>query len=163
MIKFSSEITTGKNFFGWPLVGRLVLQPDALLDKVRSVGVWFTNYNNMTGVGLTTTPRVYLFPAGQDEMRSPNGGNLVRSWQVLDQILPVPFPVGSSNLSDPTYIPEVDSLAVKYCKPFASMRISARMTTATPIPANCLRQPPGGPFGVEYGMGADHPGGLPAQ
>ena len=68
VIKFSTEIAFAKNFFGWPLSGgdssRTV--PVTLLPRSVSVGVWFSNYNSVTGTnGLTLTPRVYLFRAGR--------------------------------------------------------------------------------------------------
>lgn len=111
VIKFPTEVTFGKNLFGWPAVGGdSAYSSSHFSTKIRSVGVWFSNYNSMVGTGgLMETPRVYLFPAGEDRMRSPNAGNLVRSWRVLDQKMPVPFAIGSSDLNNPNWIPRVDS------------------------------------------------------
>jgi hypothetical protein len=45
-------------------------------------------------------------------MRSPSGNTLAaREWQVVDQQLPVPFPLGASTLANPAYIPVNDSLS----------------------------------------------------
>ncbi len=120
VIKFPSEVTFGKNFFGWPAVGGdSAYSSTHFATKIRSTGVWFGNYDSLAGSGgLTETPRVYLFPAGEDRMRSPNDGSLVRGWHVLDQKLPVPFPVSSGNLSNPDYIPQNDSFG----ETFAALR-----------------------------------------
>jgi hypothetical protein len=70
--------------------------------------VWFANYNNLS---LANTPRVYLIPVGEDVMRSPsiNVGD-IRQWKILDQILPVPFPLSPNSVSAPGWMP-TDSLA----------------------------------------------------
>ena len=52
-----------------------------------------------------------MLPAGSDVLRSPNATDFeTREWRVVDQKLPVPFPVGSTDLSDPDWIPLHDSL-----------------------------------------------------
>ena len=100
----------GQNFFQWPLSGGdSSYDPSRFATKVRSAGVWFSGYD---GNGLSFTPRVYLFPAGQDMMRSPSANNLeTREFTVIDQKLPVPFPIGTRELGDPTWIPQQDSLS----------------------------------------------------
>jgi len=73
------------------------------------VGLWFQNYN---GAGLSSTPRVYLVPTGADVLRSPTGdGFATREWQVRDQKLPVPFPIGDSDMKNPSFIAVNDSLS----------------------------------------------------
>jgi hypothetical protein len=73
------------------------------------VGVWFGNYQ---GTGLSVTPRVYLVPVGADVLRSPSGSNLeTREWRVVDQKIPVPFPIGYSSMQDPGWIPANNSLS----------------------------------------------------
>ena len=67
--------------------------------------------HDYNGNGLSFTPRVYLVPAGADIMRSPSGNNLeIREWRVVDQKIPVPFPIGFSSLNNPSWIPINDSL-----------------------------------------------------
>ena len=109
VITFGSQIVFGKNFFGWPLSGGdSAYDPSHFATKVRSVGLWFENYN---GEGLSVTPRAYLVPAGLDIMMVPSSADLAtREWNVVDQKIPVPLPVSQSALRDPSWIPLKDSL-----------------------------------------------------
>jgi len=71
--------------------------------------VWFANYN---ALGMINTPRVYLIPVGEDVMRSPSTSvGDIRSWRILDQKLPVPFPLNDSSVSQTGWTPVNDSLA----------------------------------------------------
>jgi hypothetical protein len=118
VIPFSTSINFGQNFFGWPLGGGdNNYDSTHFATKVRSVGVWFANYNN---VSLASTPHVYLIPVGEDVMRSPsaNVGD-VRQWRILDQALPVPFPLSGTSLSDPAWIPSNDS----FLEPIGNIRL----------------------------------------
>ena len=110
VIPFLTNVTFGLNYFGWPLGGRdSAYDSSRFATKVRSAGVWFVNYNV---AGLSNTPRVYLVPAGDDIMRSPSGdGQSIRSFTVVDQKLPVPFPIGSTDLSNAGWIPGNDTLS----------------------------------------------------
>ncbi|MBI1839469.1 MAG: LamG domain-containing protein, partial [Verrucomicrobia bacterium] len=110
VIRFPTSIMFGQNFFLWPLSGGdSAYDPSRFATKVRSAGVWFTGYD---GNGLSITPRVYLFPAGQDMMRSPSANNLeTREFTIVDQKLPVPFPIGTREMGDPSWIPLQDSLS----------------------------------------------------
>jgi hypothetical protein len=123
VIRFPTTITFGLNYFGWPLGGGdNAYDPTLFATKVRSAGVWFTDYN---GSGLALTPRVYLIPVGADIMRSPSGSNLeIREWRVVDQKLPMPFPIGFSTLNDPTFIPIHDTLSDTFAdiRRFSSFR-----------------------------------------
>jgi len=107
------------NFFGWPAGGGdNDYDSTKFATKIRSVGVWFANYNNLGG-GMINTPRVYLIPVGLDVMRAPTqSGIYMREWRVLDQALPVPFPLTPGQINNPSYIPLVDSLI----EDFASIR-----------------------------------------
>jgi hypothetical protein len=118
-IPFSTTINFGLNFFGWPAGGGdNDYDSTKFATKVRSVGVWFANYNNLGG-GMINTPRVYLVPVGLDVMRAPTQGEpYVREWRILDQALPVPFPLSPSDLNNPSWIPMNDSLS----EDFASIR-----------------------------------------
>jgi hypothetical protein len=117
VIRFQSTITFGLNFFGFPLGGGdSAYDPSLFTTKINSAGLWFEDYNS---AGLATAPRVYLVPAGMDVQRSPTGNTLAtREWRVMDQVIPVPFPIGASSLTDPTWIPMNDSLA----EPFGANR-----------------------------------------
>ena len=84
--------------------------------------MWFENYD---GAGLATAPRIYLVPAGMDVLRSPTGDSFAtREWRVVDQAIPVPFPIGASSLTDPAWIPLNDSLSesMAQIRHFASFR-----------------------------------------
>ncbi|MCC7374258.1 MAG: hypothetical protein IT581_06365 [Verrucomicrobiales bacterium] len=114
VIPFSTSVNFGENFFGKPLAaGQNSYDSSHFATKIRGVGVWFTGYdggtNDTEGV-LANQPRVYLIPTGLDYMRSPSGdGTALRSWQVVDQAIPMPFPVGDE-LNNRDWIPIHDSL-----------------------------------------------------
>ncbi|MHC1765847.1 MAG: hypothetical protein AB9869_16375 [Verrucomicrobiia bacterium] len=119
VIPFGTTINFGMNFFGWPAGGGdNDYDSTKFATKVRSVGVWFANYNNLGG-GMINTPRVYLVPVGLDVMRAPSqGAPYVREWRILDQALPVPFPLGATDLNKPSWIPMNDTLS----EDFAAIR-----------------------------------------
>ncbi|MCB1128286.1 MAG: hypothetical protein KDM81_17465, partial [Verrucomicrobiae bacterium] len=104
VIPFSTRIVFGENFFGWPLgPGDSAYDPTLFATKIARVGVWFDDY---AGEGLGTTPRVYLVPAGLDIMYVPGSADLAtREWNVVDQRIPTPLPVGQTALNDPDWIP----------------------------------------------------------
>jgi hypothetical protein len=109
VISFGTSIRANQNFFGWPLAGGdNTYDPTVYATKIDTAGIWYANYDV---VNLSATPRVYLVPAGQDIMIVPNDPDLaVRVWNVLDQVIPVPYPSISSYLSDPTWRPLTDSV-----------------------------------------------------
>ncbi|HKX62636.1 MAG TPA: hypothetical protein VJS65_12340, partial [Verrucomicrobiae bacterium] len=119
VIPFGTTINFGLNFFGWPAGGGdNDYDSTKFATKIRSVGVWFANYNNLGG-GMINTPRVYLIPVGLDVMRSPSQGDAhIRTWRILDQALPVPFPLNGFVPLDPGWIPINDTLL----EDFASIR-----------------------------------------
>ena len=109
VIPFNTTVTFGLNFFGWPLAaGDSAYDPSQFSTRVRSVGVWFEGYGTLP---LSQTPRVYLIPVGADVLRPPTPGDFTtREWSVVDQLIPVPFDIGGSELEDPDWIP-VDNLS----------------------------------------------------
>jgi len=113
VIPMETNINFGINFFGWPLGGGdNAYDSTNFTTKVRSVGVWFSNYNNLAAGGMSNTPRVYLIPVGTDRQRSPTGYiGEPRDFKVLDQLLPPPFSIGGGDLDNPDWIPMVDTLA----------------------------------------------------
>ena len=50
---------------------------------------------------------VYLIPAGADRMRIPGGGEngTVLDWNVADQVIPVPYSIGSTELDNADWLP----------------------------------------------------------
>jgi len=116
VIPIPTTINFGFNFFGRELAGGdNAYDSTNFATKIRSVGVWFSNYDAVTSAGLSNTPRVYLIPVGHDIMRSPTDRTgEIRVWRILDQRLPVPFPVGPLELANPQWIPIVDTLSEEY-------------------------------------------------
>lgn len=109
VIPFSTETVFGRNFFGKALAaGDTAFNPTNFANKIASAGVSFEGY---PVAALAATPQVYLVPAGLDVMTIPNSLNLeTRQWNVVDQALPVPFPVSSSNLANTDWVPVTDGL-----------------------------------------------------
>ena len=95
VIEFSSTIDFAKNFFGHELAAC-----DSFFDttyfctKIANAGVWFEGY------AQAKTPNVYLVPAGEDRMRAPgqDDGEYV-AWNVVDQVIPVPYAIGGGGWS----------------------------------------------------------------
>lgn len=110
VIPFETTVTFGLNYFGWPLgPGDSFYDSSHFATRVNSVGTWFVNYS---GLPLTNTPRVYLLPVGADILRSPSDDSFTtREWQIVDQALPVPFPLAESDFDDPNWIPMNDTLS----------------------------------------------------
>ena len=102
VLSFSTTINFGQNFFGWPLGGGdNSYDSSHFATKIRSVGVWFANYNNTT---LANQPRVYLVPVGSDIMTSPprfpamlpllaNGKSWTRNFRCLSRSTTVIYPI----------------------------------------------------------------------
>jgi len=109
VIPLSTKIVSGFNFFGWPLGGGdNAYDPSVYSTRISSVGVAFAGYDT---ANLSQTPRVYLIPAGTDIMTIPNSPNQdVRQWNVIDQIMPVPYPATTANLGDANWKPALDSV-----------------------------------------------------
>ncbi|PXA05115.1 hypothetical protein DDZ13_03905 [Coraliomargarita sinensis] len=108
VIEFSSEVTSRKNFFGLNLAGGdNAYDPTNYSTKILSVGAWFEGYlSSDFATDLSETPRIYLVPVGTDVMAYPSDTDLgVRMWDVLDQKIPVPFPILQSNLDDGSWRP----------------------------------------------------------
>lgn len=111
VIEFPSYITSRLNFFGRALAGGdHAYDPTNFATKIYSVGAWFEGYLSGSfdpaDAELSETPRVYLIPVGSDVMTYPSDTELgARMWNVLDQKIPVPFPVLETNLDDAAWRP----------------------------------------------------------
>ncbi len=136
VIPFQTTITPGYNFFGKQLAaGDHTFTSSSFATKIRSCGIAFSGYAGMdaptsTAVALSSlgasspaspnasftdpqslsaTPYVYLIPTGVDSMRSPPLGDssIVRTWQVQDQAVPLPFNIsGSTYSTQPEWVSE---------------------------------------------------------
>jgi predicted outer membrane repeat protein len=126
IIPFATHVEFGMNFFGLPLWGGdNAYDSTNFATKIRSVGIWFSNYSTLAQNGLSNTPRVYLVPIGDDRLRSPTGySGETRDWTILDQLIPVPFPISGSDLADRRWIPLFDSLTGDFAgiRRYASFR-----------------------------------------
>ena len=106
VIPFSSTISHGYNFFGKELVGG-----DSALDAtyyathIAAAGIHFEGYDDDA---LAKTPTAYLVPVGEDRMRAVGDRSTVLSWKVVDQTIPAPFAIGSTQLDDPDWTPLYD-------------------------------------------------------
>lgn len=109
VIRFSSQINNGVNFFGNRLEpGDHAYSTANFATKVRGFGVWLENYND---AGLSTTPRAYLVPVGNDYLRTSSAQeSSVRMWSVLEQRIPTPFVINQSNLTAPDFIPTLNGV-----------------------------------------------------
>ena len=109
VLSFSTSVNVGENFFGQPLgAGDSAYDPSRGATKIRSVGMWFMGYDDTK---LAAVPRAYLVPVGVDYQRSPTDVDQLRSFTVIDQAVPVPFPTGSSDINEPEWRPLTDSLS----------------------------------------------------
>jgi hypothetical protein len=120
VIEFSTTVEEGVNFFGQPLMGGdQTFSPSSFATKIRAAGVGLNGYIGMaspTSIGgsiespndpgtgfadpnaLSATPYIYLIPSGMDSMRAPSNTdtNIVRSWMIEDQAVPLPFDIGGA-------------------------------------------------------------------
>lgn len=107
IIPFSTTIEDGKNFFGLDLAaGDHAYSESNFATKIAAVGVALPGYvgiadGESTAPGaLSATPYAYLIPCGTDYMRTPLGDTGdIRSWQVVDQALPLPYNLGASDFN----------------------------------------------------------------
>lgn len=109
VIRFSSSIESGKNFFGLQLApGDHNYSTANFATKIQSFGVWLDNYND---AGLSTSPRAYLVPVGEDYMRTSSATvPTIRKWSIIEQRIPIPYPINQSNITAPGYIPKMDGI-----------------------------------------------------
>ncbi|MBN9691935.1 MAG: VCBS repeat-containing protein [Verrucomicrobia bacterium] len=110
VFRFGSTVTAGRNFFGQPLsAGDSSYDPTMFATKIRSAGVHLAGYPVDK---LARTPYVYLVPAGMDVMTIPDSPTLeTRTWNIVDQAIPVPHPTGLADLGRPNWIAALDSLS----------------------------------------------------
>lgn len=103
VIPFGTQVAAGRNLFGLPLAGGdTALDSSQFTTKIRAVAIGLEGYQANLGGVLGRTPRAYLLPAGTDLQRMPiSAGAVVRSWRVVDQVWPIPYPAASGNVSIP--------------------------------------------------------------
>jgi hypothetical protein len=119
IIPFSTTVEDGKNFFGLDLAaGDHAYSQSNFATKIAAVGVALPGYIGMvdgesTAEGaLSATPYAYLIPCGSDFMRTPMGDTGdIRSWQVVDQALPLPYNLGASDFNTTQFFGPNDTFA----------------------------------------------------
>ena len=103
VIPFPSLIAQGYNFFGRELAGGdTSLDPTYYATRIAAAGVHFEGYD---GSVLAKTPNVFLVPVGEDRMRAVGDRNTILSWKVVDQTIPAPYAIGSTELNNPDWTP----------------------------------------------------------
>ncbi len=115
VIPFSTSINNAENFFGQTLQGGESQFSSAdYATKIAAVGVDFAGYDALTTqttTGLAKEPNIYLVPVGTDYMRSPAGmTRKVLGWNVVDQVMPLPYTVGSTQLDSESWIATMSGL-----------------------------------------------------
>ena len=110
VIEMPTTVTFGQNFFGWELgPGDSSYDSSQFATRIRSVGSWFQDY---AGLPLADDPRVYLIPSGADVLRTPDPFDFrTREWQIVEQVMPVPFPIESTDLQRFDWFPTGDTLS----------------------------------------------------
>ena len=109
VIPFATSVNNAENFFGKTLQGgESQFSSSDYATKINAIGVDFAGYDALTvqtADGLATEPNVYLVPVGRDYMRAPAGTDRrTLAFSVVDQVLPLPYAVGSTELDDPDWI-----------------------------------------------------------
>ena len=135
VIDFSTLIANGYNLFGQQLAaGDHAFSPSSFATKIFGVGVALEGYRGMDApsandgsggtspsdpdswfldpLALSATPYIYLVPVGDDYMRTPPLGDTsdIRSWNVADVAIPLPFNIGASDFSTIPFYTSSDSL-----------------------------------------------------
>ena len=105
IIPFSTSINNAENFFGKTLqFGDHQFSSSDYATKIDAVGVDLVGLEDLDG-GAGAEPNLYLVPVGLDYMRSPAGTQrALLSWNVVDQVLPLPYTVGSGELDAQDWI-----------------------------------------------------------
>ncbi|MBR2838576.1 MAG: hypothetical protein IKE55_07330 [Kiritimatiellae bacterium] len=105
IIPFSTAINNAENFFGRPLIfGDGQFSSADYATKIDAVGVDLVGLDQLAG-GAGVEPNIYLVPVGLDYMRSPAGTTrALLSWNVVDQVMPLPYTVGSAELDAQDWI-----------------------------------------------------------
>ncbi len=103
VLRFKTDITAGRNVFGWPSAGDELYPTTYFAIKLHSVGLRFEDF---PGGPLNNQVECYLLPTGADIMRVPSCTfPRIRNWNLIDQTLPIPLPIGESDFSTSGWMP----------------------------------------------------------
>ncbi|MFM1943026.1 MAG: hypothetical protein RI897_2008 [Verrucomicrobiota bacterium] len=121
VVEFSTQIASGKNFFGRALSGLdHAFSPANYATKIRAFTAVFQGYD-VDAVGsssqLSISPRFYLVPVGLDlQYCSDTQVPTVRSWDVVSQRIPVPYVLNEESLGSYDYQPTMNGLDGAYAE-----------------------------------------------
>lgn len=140
IIEFGTVLRSGLNVFGRPIEAGDNTFPSGLRAvRVRGAGVGLSGYE--LGMG-SATPTCYLIAIGDDFMRSPDQPDVVRTFRVMDVLIPFPRFVTDSDTRREDFVPLADSLlnpsdflAVRRASPFRMYH------TASPWGIDVRQQP----------------------
>ena len=99
-IPFQTVVAARRDLFGNDLSGASTAYSSTYFaTKLRGVGVWL---ESDSASSLPARPEVYLVPSGLDYMRVPirsssSARAATRTWQVVEQVLPVPYSLADSD------------------------------------------------------------------
>lgn len=98
VLEFTTNVSWNLNLFGWDLgPGDSTYDSSRFATRIQSAGAAFGKYADLP---LANNPKVYLMPAGADMLRVPDPNDFtVREWQVIDQAIPIPFPVSPQDIA----------------------------------------------------------------
>jgi hypothetical protein len=131
---FGTTVSYLLNAFGWPLgPGDFSFNPTVSATKIRAVKVVFSGYTVSGTNALACSPYVYLIPIGEDVLRSPDVGT-TREWKILDQRLPLPFPLSGGSPGGLDWIPVNDTLGNNLA---AIRKFDLLLAGISPRPAAC--------------------------
>lgn len=109
VIRFPTCIEPGRNVFGLQLAaGDHNYSTANYATKLQTCGVWLDHY---AAAGLTTSPRAYLVPIGNDYLRtSTSTWPIIRKWSIVEERIPTPFTINQTHLTAPDYIPSLNGV-----------------------------------------------------
>ena len=116
-IPFRTVIAARTGFFGNELKeGDNAFSSTYFATKIRGVGVWLEGESGR----VANRPEVYLIPAGLDYMRVPVRSSSsevaeVRAWDVVDQVLPIPYPFSDAQWQSTDWSMMKDIFANEMC------------------------------------------------
>ena len=116
VLRFSSMIEPGQNFFGRPLsAGDHAYSSSQFSTRIAVAGILLSGYQDSGTQGLAATPRAYLVPVGTDYCRvSTSDFPVTRAWSVKDVRVPTPFVINQTQMSSPSFIPRIDGIDGTY-------------------------------------------------
>jgi len=129
-IPFRTVIAARYGFFGNELkAGDNAFSSTYFATKIRGVGVWLEGEKGK----VANRPAVYLIPAGLDYMRVPVRSSSsaeaeIRAWDVVDQVLPIPYPFSDAQWQSTDWSMMKDIFSNEMCTQRRHPTISASVS-----------------------------------